>query len=161
PTLVCVRRNPLVARAQHVPPRRAVEQTKAEPVVAIADGVDQQAGRGMDTRNDDVDVPVVVDVAERRTAADLEALERRSRLRGDVLETAVAQIAEEELALAVGKPVRSALLDRFDRAVDREQIEPAVVVEIDPRGAKAGVPEAHRTDSRRGAHVFEEAGAEI
>ena len=65
--------------------------------------VDEQPRRPVDVADDDVDVAVVVDVAERGAAADLGEGEGGARLARDVLEPAVAEIAEQELALIVGK----------------------------------------------------------
>ena len=130
-------------------------------MVAIADAVDQQPGGCVNVGDDDVDVTVVVDVAKRGAAADFEQLEQRSRLRRDILESSIAQIAEEELRFAVGKPLLAALLDRFDRAVGNEQVQPAIVVEIEPGCTKPRVAESHRAKSRRGALIFEQPGTDI
>src|SRR5262249_50776735 len=123
--------------------------------------VDEQSGWPVDVPYDDIDVAIVVDVAERRSAAHLERLEDGARLTGHVFETAIPKVSEEKLALAVGKSLGRALLDRFDRSVHRQEVQPAVVVEVEPRGAEAGVPPAHRTEARRRAQVFEKAGPVI
>src|SRR5918996_3358171 len=98
----------------------------------LSDVVDQEPQRTAGMADDDVDVAVVIDIAERRTATDLRDLECRARSRADVLETAAAGVAEQLFALPQGK--RLVPRDRLDilrhRAVDREDVEPAVVVGI-------------------------------
>ena len=71
------------------------------------------------------------------------------------------QIAGEELGFPVGKPLHTALLDRFDRTVGGDEVEPAVVVEIEPGGAEPGMAETHRAKARRDTHIFEQAGTKI
>ena len=50
-------------------------------------------------RHHDIGVAVVVDIAERGAATDLGGLQDRAGLSGDVLELAVAEIAEQLLGL--------------------------------------------------------------
>src|SRR5262245_58736979 len=130
-------------------------------MLAIADRVDQEAGRSVDVRDHDVNVAVVIDVAKGHTAADIEPLERRAPFRRHVFEPSVPKIAEEELAFAVGKLLLAALLDGFDCPVRNEEVEPAVVVDIEPRSAKPGVAPAHGAEARRGTQIFEQPGSEV
>ena len=58
--------------------RRSADQPQPDPVVAAADVVDQQPRRAVVVADQHVDVAVVVDVAERRAAADLRQLEHRA-----------------------------------------------------------------------------------
>ena len=153
--------NDLDARPQHVAPCARADQLHAEPVVPAPDRVHQQANRSVDIADDHVDVAVVVDVAERRSATDVEQLEHGARVPGDVLESSVAQIPEQELSLAVRKQLVAALPDRFDRSVDCQEVQPAVVVEIEPGRSEAGVSAAHRPKPRRRAQILEQSGAEI
>ena len=56
--------------------RLSSDEPQAEPVRAAADVVDQQTRRAVVVADHHVDVAVVVDIAERRAAADLRELER-------------------------------------------------------------------------------------
>ena len=100
-----------------------------------------------------IDVAVVVDVAERRAAADLRQRERRARACADVLEPAAAEVAEQQLPLVQRERIARLpqRLDDLHRAVDRDQIEPAVVVEVEPARPEPGERQAGRTDRRRSA----------
>ena len=75
-------------------------------MTAIADRVDQQCRRPMHVADDDVDVAVVVDVAERRAAADRGLTEDRAALRADVFEPPVPEIAEQQISLVVAGTAR-------------------------------------------------------
>ncbi len=123
---------------------------------SLAERVHQQLRRTGVVGDEHVFVAVVVDVAKRRAASHLRLQEDRTRLRGDVLEAAVAQVAEQQLALVHRKRVRRRAFSRLDAAVDREQVEPPVVVEIEPAGAEPGVLEARGSQSGRGASILEE-----
>src|SRR5262245_20962610 len=80
--------------------------------------------------DDDIDIAVVVEVGEGGAAARLGNGHRRSELLGDVTEAAVAQIPVDDLALFVTSFGFDALDFGIDVAVDEEQIEPAVRVEV-------------------------------
>ena len=126
-------------------------------VVAAAAVVAQQRGRAVQVVHDHVHVPVVVEVPEGAPAAEVLGQDRRPRLRGDVLEAAVAQVAIEHLRLAV---LEVELLVRdlgVDVAVRDEDVRPAVVVEVEEVDAEAEVlpvdaeagPEARVLEGRR------------
>src|SRR5437879_24288 len=114
-------------------------------MTSVSDVVDEQPNRSAVVADDDVGVAVVVDVAKRRAAADVGQRERRARLTGDVLEAAVAGVAEQLLALTVRKLAGRASLHR-DLPVDGQDIKEAVVVEIEPGRAKSGVRKTGRSD---------------
>ena len=119
--------------------------------------VDQQPRRPGVVAHQHVDVAVVVDVPERGAAPRLRRFERRAGLLRHVREAAVAEVAEQRPALIVGKPPRGAPRPRRDRAVHGQQIQPAVVVEVEPGGAPPGVGEAAGAEPRAGAAVLEPA----
>ena len=79
------RRAPGAFDPHHRPKREAVPwalgQLHCQPVVRRRGAVHQQAHRPAVVRDDDVDVAVVVDIAEGGGAADIGASERRSRRR--------------------------------------------------------------------------------
>src|SRR5260221_247277 len=128
------------SRAEHVSPAIGSHQPEPDPVLALADVVEQQAKRTARVGDDDVDIAVVVDVAERRTATHVGDAERGTGPVRDLLETSAAQIPEQLGPLLQRE--RLAPCDRVDvlrdSSVDGEQIEPAVVVEIKPGSAEAG-----------------------
>ena len=132
-------------------------------MVPVADVVDEKPRRTRAVRDEHVRVAVVVDVAERRAAPRLDEVEYRTRLGRDVLETAT-RIAEQLLALAERK--RGVLAAQrlhvlVDVAIHGEQIEPAVVVEIEPSGAKAREGQARSADTAPRALFLEGAGAVV
>ena len=99
--------------------------------------VQQQPHGAAVGRDDDVDVAVVVDVAERGASADLGALEGRPAVAARIDEAPVAGIVEQ-LVLHLERVRLAALrLDCIDGAVGDEEIEPAVVVVVEPVGAEA------------------------
>ena len=122
-------------------------------MIAVADVVHEQPQSSRVVAHDHVDVAVVVDVAERRTATRFRQHERGTGLVGDVLEAAVAEIADQQLALVVRKRLIRSSLMGDDRAVHHEEIEPPVVVEVEPRRTPAGVRQAQRSERRCGARV--------
>src|SRR6185436_20702644 len=119
-----------------------VAKNQPNPVLSIPDVVDQQPCRSAVVRHHDVGVAVVVDVAERRAAADLENSEDRARSRADVLESRSGrrpEIPQELLPLP-----QQRRLAGDDGAVDGEEIEAAVVVGVEPRRAESGEAQARR-----------------
>src|SRR5439155_21237626 len=72
--------------------RVASNQAQPDPMLPITDVVHQKAGRSMNVADDNINVAVVVDVAERDTAAYLRQSEDFAGLRADVLEATVSQI---------------------------------------------------------------------
>ena len=73
--------------------------------------------------DDDVDVAIVVEIAEGCAATDMGRFEGRAALTADVGETAIAEVAKQQVALAEGKGISLAdqiFLDRHP-AVDRSK----------------------------------------
>ena len=97
----------------------------------------EQIRRRMDVVDDDVDVAVVVEIGEGRAAAGGRGRDRRTETLRDVLEASVAEVAVDDLALLVARLGLEPLDLGIDVAVDEEEIEPAVVVEIDEADAPA------------------------
>src|SRR5688572_1041104 len=97
-----------------------------------------------------VHVAVVVDVAKCCTSANLRQGERGPGTSGHVLETAGATVLQQQLALVEGQGVArlSQTLDDLHGAVHRQQIQTAIVVEIEPRRAETREPQAGRAQSR-------------
>ena len=95
----------------------------------------EQIGGGVDVVHDDVDVAIVVEIGECRAAAGGRGRHRRTEPLRDVLEASVAEVAVHDLALLVARLRLDPLDLRIDVAIDDEEVEPAVVVEIDEADA--------------------------
>ncbi len=90
----------------------------------------------------DVDCAVVIDVAKSNPAADLRALKRRASQVRDFAKAFPASFVVKQLAaLGVREVARLIRSDDRDGAVGDEQIEPAVVIVIEPSRAETGVAE--------------------
>ena len=78
-----------------------------------------------------------------------DSCEHRAGPAGDVLEPSVARLRNSCFRWSQRKriPGLRQRLDVGDVAVDRQQIEPAVVVEVEPRRAEAGERQARRGPS--------------
>ena len=108
-------------------------------VVAAPSVVAEQGGRPVQVVHDHVHVAVVVEVPEGAAPAEVLGEDRRSRLRGDVLEPPVPQVAVEELGLPV-LDVEVLVLDLgVHVAVRHQDVQPAVVVEVEEAHAEAHV----------------------
>src|SRR5262249_39329230 len=136
--------------------RARADQPQADPMVSVPNRVDEKSDGPVDVAYHHVYVAVVVDVSECCAAADFDALEHGACLPSDVLESSVVQVPEQQRALAVRKSFVHAILDGLDGSVDGQDVQPAVVVEVEPCSTESGVTETHRAKSRRGAEVLEE-----
>ena len=128
------------------------DESQSQPVFARADVVDQQSRPSGSVAHQHVDVAVVVDVAEGGAAADFRQLECRAGAIGDVLEPAVAEIAEQLFPLVQRERIVR-VPERFNgrnRSVDRQDVEPAVVVEVEPGGPESGIREARGRQAPNG-----------
>ena len=132
-------------------------------MAAVADLVQQQAHAPGRVGHQHIGVAVVVDVSERGAAAHFRQLEHRSGAIRRRLEALAARVAEHLVALVqrerVVRPERFEVQD--DGAVHRDDVQPAVVVDVDPGGSEAGVRQARRADAERGAPLAEQAGAVV
>ena len=111
----------------------------------------EEIGRVVQVVDDDVDVAVVVEVGEGGAAAGLRRRDRRAELLADVGEASVAQVAIHDLALFVAGFGLELADFRIDVAVDEEQIEPAVAVEIEKADAPAEPPRVEAEAARERA----------
>src|SRR5439155_8704076 len=84
-------------------------------------------------------------------------VERAPRLAGDLFEFAVAEIAQQQLLLIVGKGLIAMSLLPDDRSIDGQRIEPAIVVEIEPGRSPSGVRQAESAKTRLRARVTKRA----
>ena len=149
------------AGAECVPP--AVAQLHAQPPGSLAHLVDQQA-RGAGVVGDEcIDVAVVVDIAERGAPAHLGQGERGTCASGDFRVATAAEIVEElvQLVQRIGVAGDHQFLDLLDGTVHGEDVQPAVVVVVEPGGAEAGVREARSGDAGGDAAILEPALAVV
>jgi hypothetical protein len=139
--------------------RRALEPQR-KPAVASGVLVAQQRRGLVHVHDEDVEVAVVVVVAEGDPAARSRGDRARPAARGDVLESAVAEVAEHDLGPAVrvlGEP-------RLDLGVDVaggvQEVRPAVVVQVGGTRPPLHVAVLD-ADSRGHRHVLEEPAPEV
>ena len=114
----------------------------------------------MDVVHDDVDVAIVVEVGERGPSPGGRRRDRRPETLGHILEASISKVAINDLPLFVA----GLRLDPFDLrihvAVDDEDVQPAVVVEID-EGDAPSEPAGVEPDSSREGAILAEALAAI
>ena len=79
-------------------PTRSIDRV----VVLVAAVVAQDRRRTFQVVDHDVDVAIVVDVAECRAARYRRSRQRLARVRGDLCERAITIVVIEQLALAIG-----------------------------------------------------------
>src|SRR5262245_45467327 len=89
----------------------------------------------MDIVDGDVDVAVVVDVAERRAPSGVRCGDRSAEPLRDILEAAVPQIAIDDLPLPIAGFGFDLFDLRIDVAVHEKQVEPSVEIEIEEADA--------------------------
>ena len=108
-------------------------------MVTIADLIDEQLHSPAIVPHEHVGVSIVVDVAERSAAAYHRLSEHGSRSIGHLLEPIASKVPKQLRMLTKRKLVVFAghRFEEPDRAVDRQQVEPAVVVEVDPGRAES------------------------
>ncbi len=109
-------------------------------MIPIPDVVDQKTCRTGPVADEDIDVTVVVDVTERGATAGLDDLKCPPRAPRYVVE-APTRIAEEQFALFQRKRIVRVITGRaiaIHIAIDRQQIQEPIVVEVQPGRAKAG-----------------------
>src|SRR5690349_5585340 len=121
----------------------------------VPDVVDEQPRWSIDVAHDDVDVAVVIDITKCGAAADATLLKGLDEGRR-VFEVSVTEVAKQQTALVVREGFAQSRLLSLDRSIRGEQIEPAVVVEVEPRCAEAGEPPGGLADARGIAALFEE-----
>ena len=129
-------RQPVTFRAQ---------QTKQHAVISARAVIQQQRWRRFYIQRDDVHAAIIVDVSKSRAPPRLWGHTREPV--GNVLESSVAMIAEQQHRL----PVRCSSGDRVDLgvnvAVGDKQVEPAVVIHIKKCRAPAheGISRPHQS----------------
>ena len=108
-----------------------------DPVAASGGVATKKLWKMVDAVDDDVDIAVVVEVAEGSSAGGSSVGYAGAALCGDLFELAVAEIAVEVFVLGVGRVDVGAFDLGVDMAVGHEDVEPAVVVHVEEAHAPA------------------------
>ncbi len=120
----------------------------------------RSCGRRVDAVDDDVHGAVVVVVTEGAAAGGDGVVDAGAGEGGDLFKLAVAQVAVDVLMLGVGGVEVGAVDLRVDVAVGDEDVEPAIVVEVDEADAPAEIAGVEAEAGEVGV-VFKGAVAEV
>ena len=126
--------------------------------MVAASGLIRQQPRGpVVVENQDVRVSIVVDISKRRSATHFRQLEHGPGGLGHFLKLAVSQIPEQLIGLVqwiriFGPGQR---LNPFDVSVDSQNIQQAIVVEIEKRRAESGKRNAGKSQSAQVRGILE------
>ena len=132
-----------------------------DPVMAGPLPVLQQRRRVVHVVDDDVEIAVVVEIADGQAAADPRDLQARAGAIRHVAEPR-AQVEQQLVLLAEGLAQLRVLVDvREDVAVGEEQIEPAVEVGVEERRAPSHADERRAGEPALHARVLELPAVEI
>ena len=133
----------------------------ADPVVAGLLPVLQQRRRAVHVVDDEVEIAVVVEIADGKAASDPGDLQARAGALRDVAE-ARAEIQQQLVLLAVGLAELRELVDvRKDVAVGEEEIELAVQVGVEEGRAPSHPVEGRPGDAGGRARVLEVPAVEV
>src|SRR6476469_6898453 len=109
-------------------------------MIAVPALVQQHCGKRSYIHQHDVDISVIVDIAEGSSTA---AFLRNSGQRaGDILKGSVAAVAEELNRLAICQSARDRIHLWIHMAVGDENIQPTIVVHIEEGGAPTHLEES-------------------
>ena len=115
----------------------------------------QEHRLAVEVGDDYIHVAVIVEVGDCESAAHARDLQRRPGLGLGVAEVAVALVHEQVLGLTIARARRQLVYLRIDLAVHGNQVEPAIVVEIDERRAPLHPRQRSHGDSRIVRNVAE------
>jgi hypothetical protein len=127
------------ARPDRAAVRRGADQLQQQPPVLGRRAGQEQIGRVVHVADHDVDGAVVVDVAERRSAAGLRCRHRRAEPLAHVFEDPL-DVAVHDLALLVAGVTAQLAHLGVHVPVRQEDVEPPVVVEVGEPGAPPEPP---------------------
>src|SRR5258708_714210 len=122
--------------------------------VAMRQVIAQDSGRTIVRGDQDVDAAVIIDVAERGSAAYRTLCEDWTGIAAHVDEAPWSGgIADQEVALEKRIWLAALFFTKSDGAVRQKQIQPAIVVEIEPAGAESGVGECDGVNAGLQRHI--------
>ena len=117
--------------------------------------IQQKPGRTVVIANHDIDVAIVVDISEGGPARYLRQLKHLACARRDIGELTVALIANQQIPFLIRLRLSSLLFFQRNRAIRDEQIQMAVIVEIDPLGPETRVRLSDLKQSRCACRICE------
>src|SRR5256885_8104868 len=120
-----------------------------DPIVFVSGVAADELRRSVDAIDDEVEIAVIVEIAEGTTARGGGSRNSSAGVERDVFEVAVAQIAIEKLSLRIASFGGELFDFGIDVAVADEDVGPTVVVKIEKAAAPAEI-----------LRVFAEAGLE-
>src|SRR5229473_2372588 len=110
-----------------------------DPIVAGARIAAQKLGKIVDGVDDDVEVAVIVKVAEGAAARGDRHRDTGARVVGSIVEAPVAQILVQQLALRVARFGFQLLDFRINMSIAEEDVRPAVIVHVEKAAAPAEI----------------------
>src|ERR1700730_15607359 len=133
-------------------------QAYLQPVVAIVltGFVQQKAYRPVVVGHHDIDVAVVVDIAERRSTAYLGTRKRRTCLASGLAKPSSLFVVEQLVGLIERKHSAAQRFQTHNGSIGDEEIEESIVVVVEPLCAESGVGESRLPEAefRRGVVEF-------
>src|SRR6266571_6309417 len=135
-------------------------QLQSDPVILVRGFEPIEVHRFIYVVDHDIDVAVIIDVAERRAPSGPEIQQRPRNLFGDVLEAFPFHVAINDLALPVAGLGRQLVDLRIDVAVHLEDVNPPVVVEVDKAATPAKKAGVH-SDTPPKCDLFKSAFARV
>src|SRR5262249_37451582 len=133
-------------------------EAETEPVVLLHVGdILQHDDRLVDVADDDIQPPVVVEVADRQAAADVLALEILAAALAVILEAPLAEVAQDDGHLSQAAAV-GGMPDHV--TVGNDDVEKAVVIEVEEAGSEADELLPQDGDAGRRGAVKEALAAE-
>src|SRR6266702_7316096 len=97
--------------------------------------IPQQHGTAIDIPNHHIHVAIIEEIADGKTARDTAFHQSLPSLITGITKSAVLLIEVKQLGLAIASARRQSIDLRVDVATDGDQIEPAIVVEVDKSGS--------------------------
>lgn len=114
-------------------------QFEADPVIRWATFGPKNRGLPLKIFDDHLEFAVVEEITDRYAAAYLGNFQRRTDELADVLEGAIALIEVQELGLHVLRAGDNGVDLRVDVTIDLQEVQPAIVIEVEKRVAPADV----------------------
>ena len=124
-------------------------QLEADPMASGDAVIAQNHRAAVDIADDDIHIAVIEEIAHSKSARDATLFECRPSLVAGIAERAVLLVQVKQFGLAIASARGQRIHLRIDMAVDCNQIEPAVVVEIDKCGPPLHPRQRGQRDARR------------
>src|ERR1035441_3417427 len=155
----CLHLPALPIRGHHLGANRTTvggnaNQQDLQPVIRPGDVIAQQRRRLVEIDNQNVDVAVVIEIAESHSPAAMRLGDAGPRQTAQFFEFAVSQIAKNHAGRLVGGIRRLPLHFGIDHAGGEEEVGKSVVVQVHDAGAPTDVPGLH-AEARADGYVAE------